>query len=149
MHTVDLNAIELLEAYHEGDPEAQWAATFPLFAALGTKGLAVVYFEIEPGHYLGTHTDSAEEVVTVLEGEVVASLNGETGRLSAGQMVLIPAMAPHGIRNVGSTKARCVGVFASADLVSTFESPIMPMGFKAFDSAVHGAALVGNPGGGS
>ena len=57
---------------------------FPFFAATGTESSAVVYFEIEPGHYLGTHTDSAEEIVLILAGTVEASLGEETGVLSAG-----------------------------------------------------------------
>ena len=36
---------------------------FPFFRGTGTKSTAVVYFEIEPGYRLGTHTDSAEEIL--------------------------------------------------------------------------------------
>ena len=49
-------------------------ASFPFSKATGNASSAVVYFEIEPGHYLGTHTDSAEEIVLVLSGTVEASL---------------------------------------------------------------------------
>ena len=64
---------------------------FPFYAATGNERSAVVYFEIDPGHYLGTHTDSAEEIVLILAGSVEASLGEERGRLSAGQAALIPA----------------------------------------------------------
>jgi hypothetical protein len=41
-------------------------------------------------------------------------------------------MIPHGIRNVGEEKARCVGFFASATLVSTLDQIVMPFGVRAF-----------------
>lgn len=130
MQTADLNTIELIDAWYERDPAMRIRVTFPFFAATGNESSAVVYFEIEPGHYLGTHTDSAEEIVLILSGTVEASLGQETGRLSTGQAALIPAMVPHGIRNVGAEVARCVGFFSAATVESTFDQPMMPMGSR-------------------
>ena len=93
MHTSDFNDLELLDAWYEQDPAMHIRVTFPFFAATGNERSSVVYFEIDPGHYLGTHTDSAEEIVLDLAGTVEARLGDETGRLSAGQAALIPAMA--------------------------------------------------------
>ena len=131
MYTANLNTLDLLEAWYENDPHMRVKVNFPFSQATGNASSAVVYFEIEPGHYLGTHTDSAEEIVLLLSGTVEASLGDEHGTLTAGQAVLIPAMIPHGIRNVGKEKARCVGFFASATLVSTFDQIIMPLGVRA------------------
>ncbi len=128
MNTADLNHLDLLDAWYEDDPAMRIRVTFPFYAATGAEGSAVVYFEIEPGRYLGTHTDSAEEIVLVLSGTVEATVGDERGRLSAGQAALIPAMAPHGVRNVGDETARCVGFFAGAEVVSTFDQPMMPFG---------------------
>jgi quercetin dioxygenase-like cupin family protein len=128
MQTADLTALELREAWYERDPAMRIRVNFPFFAATGNEDSAVVYFEIEPGHYLGTHTDSAEEIVLILSGVVEASVGDETGQLTAGQAALIPAMAPHGIRNIGQETARCVGFFAGATVVSTFDQPMMPFG---------------------
>ena len=128
MQTADLMNLDLLDAWYEHDSEMRVRVTFPFFAATGTESSAVVYFEIEPGHYLGTHTDSAEEIVLILSGTVEASLGDETGQLSAGQAVLIPAMVPHGVRNVGDETAQCVGFFSAATVESTFDQPIMPIG---------------------
>jgi len=58
-------------------------------------------------------------------------LGDEHGTLTAGESVLIPAMIPHGIHNVGKEKARCLGFFASATLVSTFDQVMMPFGIRA------------------
>jgi quercetin dioxygenase-like cupin family protein len=128
MISADLTKLEMLDAWYEHDPAMRITVNFPFSAATGNESSAVVYFEIEPGHYLGTHTDSAEEIVFILSGEVEASLNDEKGRLSAGQAVLVPAMAPHGVRNVGAETARCVGFFSAASVESTFDQPLMPFG---------------------
>ena len=128
MQTADLNRVELLEAWYEDDARMQVSFNFPFYAATGNESSSVVYFEIEPGRYLGSHTDSAEEIVLVLSGTVEASLGDETGRLSAGQAVLIPAMVPHGVRNVGDETARCVGFFSAAVVESVFDRPMMPLG---------------------
>lgn len=128
MQTADLNTLELGEAWYEHDPAMRIRVNFPFYAATGNEDSSVVYFEIEPGHYLGTHTDSAEEILLILAGTVEASLGDETGELAAGQMALIPAMVPHGVRNIGAEPARCVGFFAAATVVSTFDQPMMPFG---------------------
>jgi quercetin dioxygenase-like cupin family protein len=128
MQTADLNHLELRDAWYQDDPAMRTRVNFPFYEATGNESSAVVYFEIEPGHYLGTHTDSAEEIVLILSGSVEASLGGEKGQLSAGQAVLIPAMVPHGIRNIGNERARCVGFFAAATVESTFDQPVMPFG---------------------
>jgi quercetin dioxygenase-like cupin family protein len=128
MITADLNHLELNDAWYEHDPAMRTRVTFPFFAATGNEHSAVVYFEIEPGHYLGIHTDSAEEIVLLLAGTVEASLGEETGLLTAGQAALIPAMVPHGMRNVGAETARCVGFFAAATVESPFDQPMMQFG---------------------
>ena len=134
MRTADFNRLELREAWYELDPAMRIRVDFPFYAATGNEASSVVYFEIEPGHFLGTHTDSAEEIVLLLAGTVEASLGDETELLTAGQAALIPAMAPHGIRNVGDETARCIGFFAAAEVVSTFEQPMMPLGQRVVGS---------------
>jgi quercetin dioxygenase-like cupin family protein len=121
-----IDQLELLEVWYENDPTMRLKVNFPFFLGTGTKSTAVVYFEIEPGHRLGTHTDSAEEILLVLEGEAEVSLGDEQGRLSAGEMALVPAMVPHGLRNAGDETVRVVGFFSSNVVVSTFDQPMMP-----------------------
>lgn len=128
MKSADLHSVELLDAWYENDPAMRIRVNFPFFAGTGNESSAVVYFEIEPGHYLGTHTDSAEEILLLLDGTVEASLDGERGQLTAGQAALIPAMVPHGVRNIGQETARCVGFFSVATVQSTFDQPVMPFG---------------------
>ncbi len=128
MISVKSSELELLEAGYKDDPTMRVKATFPFSAATGTKNTAVVYFELEPGHRLGTHTDSAEEILLILEGTAEVSVGDEQGRLSAGEMAVVPAMVPHGLRNVGEETVRVVGFFSSSTVMSTFDQPIVPMG---------------------
>lgn len=120
--------LELVQVWYEDDPTMRIKVNFPFFLGTGTKSTAVVYFEIEPGFRLGTHTDSAEEILLILQGEAEVSLGDEEGRLSAGEMALVPAMVPHGMRNVGDETVRVVGFFSSNVVVSTFDQPMMPFG---------------------
>lgn len=66
MKTADRGNLELLDAWYENDPAMRVAVDFPLVAATGNQSSAVVCFEIEPDHYLGTHNDSAEEILLIL-----------------------------------------------------------------------------------
>lgn len=128
MYTVRLSDLEMPEAGYENDPTVRAKANFPFSAATGTKSTAVVYFEVEPGHRLGTHTDSAEELLLIVEGEAEATVGDEQGRVSAGEMALVPAMVPHSVRNVGDETLRVVGFFSSSTVMATFDQPLVPMG---------------------
>jgi quercetin dioxygenase-like cupin family protein len=57
-----IDELELLEVWYEEDPTMRVRVNFPFFVGNGTMSTAVVYFELDPGHRLGTHTDSAEEI---------------------------------------------------------------------------------------
>jgi quercetin dioxygenase-like cupin family protein len=123
-----IGELELLESWYEDDPTMRVRVNFPFYVGSGAKNTAVVYFELEPGHRLGTHTDSAEEILLILEGEAEATVGDEQGRVSAGDMALVPAMVPHALRNVGDETVRVVGFFSSNVIVSTFDRPMMPFG---------------------
>jgi quercetin dioxygenase-like cupin family protein len=123
-----IDGLELMEVWYEDDPTMRLRVNFPFYLGTGTRSTAVVYFEVEPGHRLATHTDSAEEILLVLEGTAEVSLGDERGRLSAGEMALVPAMEPHGLRNAGQETVRVAGFFSSNVVVSTFDRPMMPFG---------------------
>ena len=123
-----IDQLELMEFWYEDDPTMRVKANFSFYGGTGTKNTAVVYFELEPGRRLGTHTDSAEEILLILQGTAEVSLGDEQGRLSAGEMAVVPAMVPHGLRNVGEETVRVVGFFPSNVVVSTFDQLMMPLG---------------------
>lgn len=97
---------------------------FPLSSATRTASTAVVQMEFAPGAVLPRHTDSAEELLLVLEGTAEGTIGDETGRLQAGDIALVPALAPHGLRNVGDGPLRVVGFFSSSTNLGVFEEPL-------------------------
>jgi quercetin dioxygenase-like cupin family protein len=126
MLTVDLNAAEL------PDRGPGLRAAFPISSAEGTAALAIVWMELDPGGMLSEHTDSAEELLFVVEGEVEASVGSEQGTLGAGEAAVVPALVPHGLRNVSGKTARVLGVFASSTNIAVFTEPHGPAGEQVF-----------------
>jgi quercetin dioxygenase-like cupin family protein len=128
MLTASTPKLDLIDTWMEGDEQHRVHVEFPVSAQTGAAETAVVYFEIDPGYKLATHTDSAEEILYIVQGEGEAHVGDETGRVSAGDLAVVPAMVPHGIRNVGETRLKVVGFFRESKVVSTFPEPLLPIG---------------------
>ena len=129
MQVVSTRDLELNEGWVDSDAErSRVRFTFPINAATGADDSAVVYFELEPGKRLATHTDSAEEILYIVAGEGEAQCGDERGRVSAGDLAVIPSMVPHGIANTGDETLKVVGFFCESEIVSTFAEPLQPMG---------------------
>ena len=133
MLTASTPQLELMETWLEGDDGHRVHVNFPINTHTGAADTAVVYFEIDPGYKLATHTDSAEEILYIVQGEAEAQVGDETGRVSAGDLAVIPAMVPHGVRNVGDTRLKVVGFFSESKIVSTFAEPIQPAGVAVLE----------------
>jgi quercetin dioxygenase-like cupin family protein len=117
MQVVDLNDIETFPSGPGLD------VAFPVHSQTGAAASAIVWMELGPDGVLSEHTDSAEELLYVVRGEVEASVGEESGTLRAGQLAVVPAMAPHSLRNIGGTDARVLGFFAGSTNVTTFTEP--------------------------
>lgn len=136
MEKVNLNTLELTEFTGKNNSNQHCHATFPMFGANGTKSTATVYFELEPGDTLGRHTDSAEELLLVLEGSVEAEIGDEKGTLAKGEIALVPKMIPHNLRNTGNVKAKILGMFGGANhIVATFDQTWMPVDSNTVDTS--------------
>jgi quercetin dioxygenase-like cupin family protein len=120
MYTLDIAALEAQEM------GGGLSVTFPFSSATGTADTAAVYLVFEPGGALPEHTDSAEEWLLVLEGTVEATVGDETGILEAGQLALVPAIAPHSARNLGEGPARILGFFGASTNVAHFSDELAP-----------------------
>ena len=123
----------------EDDPNRKVTGNFALYSAVGTKSGAAVYFELEPGKELGAHTDSAEEIVYVVDGTIEATVGNDDDdddkdRLSRGELGVVPVMERHNFRNVGTNTAKVIGFFSSPNIVSTFNKVFMPANFREFDT---------------
>jgi quercetin dioxygenase-like cupin family protein len=110
MTTVNINELELNEFVGKQDSKQHCKATFRLVGVHGSKKLATVYFELEPGDNLGRHTDSAEELLIVLDGNVDVIVGDEKRKVKKGALALVPQMVPHDLKNTGSTTAKVLGV---------------------------------------
>lgn len=137
MKKVNLNTLELTEFSGKNDPGQHCFSTFPMFGAHGTESTATVYFELEPGDELGRHTDSAEELLIVLEGDnIETEVGGETAPLTKGEIALVPKMIPHNIVNRGKSNAKILGVFGGANhIVATFEKTWLPLDANTVDTS--------------
>jgi len=130
MHAVQTSELELLSAHHRDDPENVVRAAWPVHRGTGARSTAVVYFELERGAHLGRHTDSAEELLVVLEGEVEIVVGDERRRSWAGTVAVVPAEVPHDVVGAGESPARVAGVFGSSTIVSVFDAEWVPYGTR-------------------
>ena len=135
MLTASTTQLGLIETYIESDPKARVRVNFPINRAAGSEDSAVVYFEVAPGERLFRHQDSAEEVLYIVAGTAEAEVGGEIGVVHAGDLAVIPAMVPHALRNVGEDTVKVVGFFSEADITSTFEEPLQPVGEMSLEMA--------------
>jgi mannose-6-phosphate isomerase-like protein (cupin superfamily) len=132
MMYVDLESFELMEVLSELDPTRHVHVGFPHHSLTGNASTATVYFELEPGMHVGSHTDSAEELLVVLEGEAEATVGTESAPARAGAVVTVPAMELHDIRNVGEGTLRVLGFFSASTVVATFEEAVAAGGPQVF-----------------
>jgi quercetin dioxygenase-like cupin family protein len=66
----------------------------------------LIDMHIPPGGGPPPHRHDFEESFTVLEGEIDATFRGEHSTIRAGQVINIPANAPHQFRNNSQKPAR-------------------------------------------
>ncbi|HER00197.1 MAG TPA: cupin domain-containing protein [candidate division Zixibacteria bacterium] len=123
MITADLSKLELSEFTGKNRPTQHCRATFPILEAVGSEDTAMVYFELDEGKNLGQHTDSAEEILLILEGKVEVKIGDERRIVNAGSIALVPTMVPHDLKNVGQGKVRVAGIFGRNNITATFDIP--------------------------
>ncbi len=58
----------------------------------------VTVFAFDAGQCLSEHTAPFDALVLVLEGEAEISISGKAHRVAAGELILMPANAPHALR---------------------------------------------------
>jgi quercetin dioxygenase-like cupin family protein len=69
---------------------------------------------VPPGGGPPAHRHDCEESFTVLEGEIEATFRGENVTVTAGQVIQIPANAPHQFRNNSARPARLLCICSPA-----------------------------------
>ena len=118
-----------------GDLESNWArdddrvahrSKWVVHRGTGASDAATVYFEIDPGHHIGRHTHDASETILLLKGKGRALVADEETAISPGDVVHVPAEAPHDVVNEGDAVLELLGFFSKAEVVSVFEQVQMP-----------------------
>ncbi|HEY64420.1 MAG TPA: cupin domain-containing protein [Caldilineae bacterium] len=67
---------------------------------LDKKAGTITLFAFDQGEGLSEHTTPYDALVYVLDGEVEITISGETMRVKAGEMVIMPANEPHALRAI-------------------------------------------------
>ncbi len=83
------NAAELVE-YSDGSVVSK---------TLIDKGIGnITLFSFDAGQELSEHTSPFDAVVEVLDGAAAIIIAGEKKRVSAGEMIIMPANVPHAVK---------------------------------------------------
>jgi quercetin dioxygenase-like cupin family protein len=65
---------------------------------------SVTLFAFDTGQELSEHTAPYDALVQILDGEAAITIAGRPHRLSAGEMILLPAHQPHALQAVSRFK---------------------------------------------
>src|SRR5829696_7814271 len=126
MVTVEMQ--ELSEQWVEGRQDLRWRTKLGTTPDDGAKASSTSLLEVDPGCALPRHSDSAEETVVVVSGVAELEVEGETERVNAGGVALVPKDVPHEVRSVGDEPLRFVAVYADTEVVTTYEAEVQPSG---------------------
>jgi quercetin dioxygenase-like cupin family protein len=78
--------------------------------AWAKRGFSCTVWTDPPGQVWANFVHETDELVTLVEGEIELSFQGQTLWPRIGEEVFIPAGAPHTVRNIGATTNRwCFG----------------------------------------
>jgi quercetin dioxygenase-like cupin family protein/uncharacterized protein YbcI len=119
---------QLQEVWLDGDATARWRSGSGHGPGEGASRSGGSLVEVDPGYRLPRHTDSAEETIVVTAGAARVVVSGGATDLGPGDSTFVPADAPHEVHNVGAGLLRFVAVYASPDVVTTYEDDVQPAG---------------------
>lgn len=128
MFTQEAGAAELSEAWIEGEERARWRSAPGHGPGAGAQASGSSVLEVSPGCLLPRHTDSAEEVIVVERGVATVAVGEETATVREGAIALVPAGAPHEVRNAGDSLLRFWAIYAANEVTTTYEQPVQPAG---------------------
>jgi len=74
-----------------------------------SENMTFAYWDIEAGSELPEHSHPHEQVLTVIKGKLVLTIEGKTQILEPGSVAVIPANAKHSGKAI--TECRCIDVF--------------------------------------
>ena len=75
-----------------------------------TEKMTFAYWDVKAGSPLPEHSHHHEQVASVIEGTYELTVNGETKRLQAGEIAVIPSNIPHS--GIAITDCKLMDVFS-------------------------------------
>jgi quercetin dioxygenase-like cupin family protein len=87
----------------------------------GGVGVCLAIVDAEPGRRVDLHQHDYDELLVVLEGEATL-LGGAERVVRGGELVIVPAGAPHGFVNSGSGRLRQIDIHVSPKFLTTWLS---------------------------
>jgi quercetin dioxygenase-like cupin family protein len=127
-------APHFVEIWNDYDPSQKFAVIFPVNESMGATSSSAAYYIIEPGRHTGVHSDNAEEIVFVTEGEGEVFMLGRVGQLEAGKFIVFPPAVEHDIYAHGGVALRLLSFYPVPEMVTTFQQTIFPMGSTTLSS---------------
>jgi quercetin dioxygenase-like cupin family protein len=103
-----------------GDPDDWRPNSIWTLVAEESADVAVIIEEIGVGDAIPLHRHQIDEVLLYEAGDAEVRVDDETYRVQAGDIVIVPAGAAHGTRNVGSDKVSLRAVFPSHRIDMTY-----------------------------
>jgi quercetin dioxygenase-like cupin family protein len=71
----------------------------------------------QPGEVVPLHTHEYEEIITMIAGEAIVTVGGESIPAHADMSFVIPPRTPHGYKNSGDGILRMIASFPDPDAV--------------------------------
>jgi quercetin dioxygenase-like cupin family protein len=99
-----VNRLDALAAYQE--------ASIVSRTIIDKKTGTLTLFAFWQGQALSEHTAPFDALVYVLDGEVEVSISGKPQRVSAGEMIIMPANQPHALKALTNFKMLLVMIRA-------------------------------------
>jgi mannose-6-phosphate isomerase-like protein (cupin superfamily) len=83
---------------------------------LTTELSQLVVMSIQPGEDIGEEThDGIDQILSIVSGAGAAMIEGETGSIKAGSIVVVPAGTRHNFINTGKEPLKLYTVYAPPD----------------------------------
>ncbi len=122
----EAGAPSAFEVWNDYDPSMRFVTAYPMSAAQGTESSTIGYFSFEPGQHSGLHSDDAEELIYVFDGEGEVFVSGIQKRLEAGGFLHIPKGVEHDVYAYGDTALRLLSFYPAARVESRYTEILLP-----------------------
>ena len=84
---------------------------------VGARSMSVWTTFHQPGEVVPLHTHEYEEIITIIAGEAVVTVDCERASVHAEMSIVIPAHTPHGYKNTGDGILRMIASFPVPDAI--------------------------------